>query len=319
MSLVVRVPETSRIGADELDAADAGQTISRIGRGKLLKESFIRFRYGDGFSHARALGLQLSLAIFPLSIAMVGLATSVHAEGARRVLVETLLHLTPGSSQDTIQRTLAQGARSGAGGVAALTGGLAAALVSMTTAMGQVERGANRIYGIERDRPTARKYGRAFLLMLAAGLPALVGFLVLLAGGPLGDSMARTYHWGSTTHTAYDVLRWPVGVLLDLASITILFRRAPRRHQPAHSWLAVGAALALVLWLVFTLLLVLYVGNSGSVGSTYGPLTGIIAILVWANLTSIALLLGLAVAAQLEAARAGITSGAPPDPEPPDG
>jgi YihY family inner membrane protein len=247
----------------------------------------------------------------------VGLTSTVHADRVRRVLTETLLHLTPGSSQDTIQRALSQGARNGAGGLAALAAGLVAALVSMTTAMGQVERGANRIYGIERDRPTPRKYGRAFLLMLAAGIPALVGFLVLLAGGPLGDSAARVYHWSGGVHTAYDIARWPAGVLLDLVAITVLFRRAPRRRQPGWSWLAVGAALALALWLVFTLALVLYVGHSTSVGSTYGPLTGIIAILVWANLTSIALLLGLAVSAQLEAARAGVTRGAPPDPEPP--
>ena len=316
MSLVVRVPETTRVGADELDAADAGQTLRRIGRGQLVRAAFTRFRYGDGFSHARALGLQLALAIFPLSIALVGLATTVHADRVRRVLIDTLLHLTPGSSQDTIQRALAQGARTGSGGVAALAAGLVAALLAMTTAMGQVERGANRIYGIERDRPTARKYGRAALLMLAAGIPALVGFLVLLAGGPLGDAAARVYHWSSTTHTVYDVARWPVGVLLDLVAITVMFRRAPRRRQPGWSWLAVGAAFALVLWLLFTVLLALYVGNSASVGSTYGPLTGIIAVLIWANLTSLALLFGVAMSAQLEAARVGITTGAPPDPEP---
>src|SRR6266498_945943 len=319
MSTAAPVPETVLMSGDELSADKTLATLRRVGPWRLLKDAFTRFRYADGFSHGRALALQICLSFIPLAIALVGLATALGQHALGTVVSQIVLRLTPGH-EDVVDAVVKQTqSRSDEAGHLALWLGLAAALVSLTTAMGQVERGANRIYGIERDRPTVSKYGRAFLLMLAAGLPALVGFLVLLAGGPLGDSLARTYHWGSTTHTAYDVLRWPVGVLLDLASITILFRRAPRRHQPAHSWLAVGAALALVLWLVFTLLLVLYVGNSGSVGSTYGPLTGIIAILVWANLTSIALLLGLAVAAQLEAARAGITSGAPPDPEPPDG
>jgi YihY family inner membrane protein len=318
MSLVVRVPETNCIGADELDAADAGQTLRRIGRGTLLKESFTRFRYGDGFSHSRALGLQLALAIFPLSIAVVGLSSVVHAEKMHRVLIETLLGLTPGSSKDTIQRVLEQGPSTGRGGFTALAAGIVAALFALTTAMGQVERGANRIYGIERDRPTPRKYSRAFVLMLVAGLPALLGFVVLLVGGPLGDSMTRAYGWSPALHTAYSVVRWPAGVLLDLIGITLLFRYSPRRNQPGRSWLALGAAMSLLLWLLFTLLLVLYVGNSASVGSTYGPLTGIIAVLLWANLTSIALLFGLAMAAQLEAARVGVTTGAPPDPEPAD-
>jgi uncharacterized BrkB/YihY/UPF0761 family membrane protein len=58
---------------------------------------------------------------------------------------------------------------------------------------------------------------------------------------------------------------------------------------------------------VFTGLLALYLGaSSGTFGQTYGPLTGMIAILVWAFLTALALYLGIAFAAQLEAVRAGV-------------
>ena len=46
-------------------------------------------------------------------------------------------------------------------GEVALVLGLLLSLASMTSAMGQVERGSNRIYGIRRDRPASRKYGRA--------------------------------------------------------------------------------------------------------------------------------------------------------------
>ena len=42
-----------------------------------------------------------------------------------------------------------------------------------------------------------------------------------------------------------------------------------------------------------------------SFGATYGPVAGTIGVLLWAFLTSVALFLGLAFAAQLEAVRAG--------------
>ena len=63
--------------------------------------------------------------------------------------------------------------------------------------------------------------------------------------------------------------------------------------------------MSLALWLLLTGLLALYVVKSGSFGTTYGPLTGIFALLLWANLSSVALFLGVAFAAQLEAVRAG--------------
>jgi uncharacterized BrkB/YihY/UPF0761 family membrane protein len=72
---------------------------------------------------------------------------------------------------------------------------------------------------------------------------------------------------------------------------------------------------ALTLWVLFSYLLSLYVQTSGSFGSTYGPLTGVIALLIWAQLTSIALFLGIAFCAQLEAVRAGVTDPERGDPE----
>ena len=69
--------------------------------------------------------------------------------------------------EQAAQRTQDQGVT---GGQLALWLGLLAAIVALTTAMGQIERGANRIYGIERDRPALRKYGRALLMALTAGL-----------------------------------------------------------------------------------------------------------------------------------------------------
>ena len=51
-----------------------------------------------------------------------------------------------------------------------------------------------------------------------------------------------------------------------------------------------GLGVILVLWILFTYALSLYVAHSGSFGSTYGPLTGVMALLLWAYLTSIALL-----------------------------
>jgi uncharacterized BrkB/YihY/UPF0761 family membrane protein len=77
----------------------------------------------------------------------------------------------------------------------------------------------------------------------------------------------------------------------------------------------VGAGVALVLWLLFSWLLALYVSNSTSFGTVYGPLTGMFALLLWSQLTSLALLLGLAFAAQLEAVRAGVPSPVSLDPE----
>jgi uncharacterized BrkB/YihY/UPF0761 family membrane protein len=74
-----------------------------------------------------------------------------------------------------------------------------------------------------------------------------------------------------------------------------------------------GAGVATGLWWLASFLLAAYIEVSGSFGGTYGALTAIMALLLWANLTGIALFLGLAFAAQLEAERVGVQEPAMPD------
>ena len=316
MSTATRVPETRTLSGDELSADDAFTTLRRYGRWNLVKNSFIRFRYADGFTNARALALQMCLSFIPLIIAVVGLASALHQEKIGQIVIHALGGVLPGKDstdmvEQAAQRTHDQGATVGQ---LALWLGVLAALIALTTAMGQIERGANRIYGIERDRPALRKYGRALVMALTAGLSLQLGFLVIVGGDAIGESLAAAYDWGQTFERAWTLGSWPVGVALAWASFTVVLERAPRRNQPGYSWLAVGAAVSLALWLLLTGLLALYVVKSASFGTTYGPLTGIFALLLWANLSSVALFLGVAFAAQLEAVRAGASDPASPDP-----
>jgi YihY family inner membrane protein len=314
MSGAHRVPETRLLGQGELSADHAWRALRRYGGWHLLRDALVRFRSGDGFSHARALGLQLCLAAVPLLIALNGLASELGGlRQGGRVVADTVLALTPGASESLVRQLLAHEERVRDSGQVALLLGLLTAVVALTAAAGQIERGANRIYGVDQDRPALQKYLRALLLTAVAGLPALVSFLLLVAGGAIGASMQRWYHWGTAAATTWNLARWPVSLGLTVLTVSLLFRYAPRRQQPGLSWLMIGAGLATVLWWLVSLLLAAYAAQSGDFGATYGPLTGVMALLLWANLTGIALFVGVAFTAQLEARRVGISGPAVAD------
>ncbi|WP_455357481.1 YihY/virulence factor BrkB family protein [Streptomyces sp. SYSU K217416] len=319
MGTVVHVPQTRDMIGAELSGDEALMALRHYGGRKLLLDAFSRFRYADGFSNSRSLAFQVVLAIVPFTIALVGVATTLHTESVGRVIELTLGRIAPGASVELIEDALADTRRSAGtdvGGAIAMWVGLGFAVVNLTSAMAQIERGINRIYGIERDRPFLAKYGRALVLTLTAGAPMVVGFVVLVAGDAVSSSLADVLHWPDSWFTWWDVLQLPAGVLLVWIASAAIFRWSPRRDQPGYTWLAFGSALHLVLWVTATWLLALYVAKSGGFGAVYGPLTAFVALLIWANLTAVALFLGIAFAAQLEAARAGITDAVHPDPGP---
>ncbi|MET8231278.1 YihY/virulence factor BrkB family protein [Micromonospora sp. NPDC005298] len=313
MSSTRIVPETRLMADAELSADDAWHTLRRQGGWHLLRDAFIRFRYGDGFSHSRAFALQLCLAVVPFLIALTGLVSELGVQEGGQVVADTVLALTPGQSAQVVGELLGEGERVEDAGELALTLGLLTGLVALTTTMAQIERGANRIYGVERDRPALGKYLRAAVLAVTAGLPALAGFLILVGGGAMGDSVREHYEWGEVANGIWDAVRFPLSLGLTVLAVAVLFRHAPRRRQPGLSWLLFGAGIATALWWMASLLLAAYVRFSDGFGQTYGALTGMMALLLWANLTGMALFGGLAFAAQLEALRIGVQEPAQPD------
>ena len=326
VSSVRAVPETTGMDGGDLSAEDAYHLVRQVGLRHLLRQAFARFRYGDGFSNARAFALQLALATVPLVIAGSGLASAIGAESVAQVVAQTVVAVSPGTGDEllasVVDRDPGPVVPGGDGdddplrediGELAVALGLGTALLAMTSAMAQLERGANRIYGIERDRPALRKYARAGLLALGAGGALGVGLMLVIAGGPFGAAIEEVYDWGATARTVWDVARWPVGLAALFVAVTLLFRFAPRRRQPGLSWLALGAGLTVTLWMVASGLVAGYVAISGDFSDTYGPLAGIMALLLWATVTGVALLFGLAVAAQLESVRAGMGDPLLPD------
>ena len=303
MTTAASVPVTH----GELEGDEALETLRAAGRRRLVIDTIDRFRAADGFSHSRALAFQFTLTLLPALIAIIGLATALEQDSFRRVVQGALDQVAPGAVGDLLTAALRQGRSSAASesGETALVGGGLAALLAGTTAMGQIERGANRIYGVERDRPVLRKYLVGLALTCSAGVLALLALIALVAGSAVREAAG----FPQALDSAWAIGRWPIGVAFVTAAVALLFEISPRRRQPEATWLAFGAGLSALLWLGFMGLLALYITATDSFGATYGPVAGTIGVLLWAFLSALALYLGLAFAAQLEAVRAGV-----PDP-----
>jgi len=300
VSTATPVPQTQ----GELEGDEALETLRRVGTRRLTVDSITRFRAADGFSHSRALAFQVTLTLLPALIAVVGLAAALDQETFTQVVTATVDDLAPGAAGEILTDALHHGSASARreSGETAVVAGFIAALIAGATAMAQVERGSNRIYGVERDRPFLRKYGIATVLAFSAGIGALLSLVVLVGGEAIRDHVG----WDDALDSVWKIARWPLGLALVVSSVALLFKLSPRRRQPDWSWLAFGAGVSALLWLAFMGVLKLYIEATDNFGATYGPIAGTIGVLLWAFAAAVALFLGLAFAAQLEAVRAGV-------------
>ena len=297
MSTANPVPETWN-----LTGGDAKELVERTGFRRLLRDAFQRFRASDGFSHARSMAFATALILVQGLIALVGLASALGEGRVSEAIVGMVRDVFPGPAGAVLTDAVKQAHEAGAQHRSlALMLGTIGAVITGTTLLGQIERAMNRMYGIEEDRPTLKKYGRAFLLTISAGLLAAAAFVAMTLGRGLGAAFED-----QAVRDVWNVVRWPLAFGLLTGATACIFRWSPRRHQPGWSWLAMGALLSVTLVLIVTLALSAIFELGTTLGQTYGPLAGFVALLLWTLLTSIALLYGVALAAQLESVRAGV-------------
>ncbi len=96
-------------------------------------------------------------------------------------------------------------------------------------------------------------------------------------------------------------LRWPVLGVAVMIGLGVFYRIAPNRNHAKWRWVTWGAVAATVAWLLASIGLNVYVSNFGSYNETYGTLGGVIVLLLWMFVSSLIVLLGAELNAELEA------------------
>ena len=104
----------------------------------------------------------------------------------------------------------------------------------------------------------------------------------------------------STTSALLSILRWPLLYVALLFALACLYRYGPSRTHPAMAVGHLGSAIAGAVWLVGSLALSWYVSNFGNYNATYGSLGAVIGFLVWMWLSTIIVLVGAEINAEME-------------------
>ncbi len=277
----------------------------------VLRRTVREFQRDKVTDWAAALTYYAVLSIFPALLAVVSLL-GLFGTSATQALMDNVGALAPGPAKQTLAPVLQalQGSRQAAG-VATIIG-IVVALWSASGYVAAFMRVANVAYDMPEGRPKwvtlpLRLGITAVLVVLtAAGM-----FAVVFTGG-LADRAGRALGIGQTALAIWNIGKWPVLVVLVALALALLYWLAPNVRQPRFRWLTPGSMLAVIIWIIASLLFALYVAKFGSYNKTYATLAGVIVFLIWLWITNIAILLGVEFDAELARQRA-IEAGHAPD------
>ena len=104
----------------------------------------------------------------------------------------------------------------------------------------------------------------------------------------------------SADHPVVGYLRWPVMFVLVILALAVLYRYGPSRRLAKWRWISVGSVFAALLWLAASALFSWYLGNFANYNATYGALGAVIGLMMWMWLSTIVVLVGAELNAEIE-------------------
>jgi membrane protein len=301
-------------------AARSGQAPQRLtgmpkaGWLAILKRSVREFKHDDVTDRAAALTYYGVLALFPAVLVLVSILGLLGKSATQQVL-SNLAQIAPGGVHTFLKSVVTQvQGKAGAAGVAGIIG-LVLALWSASGYVAAFMRASNAIYDVDEGRPVWKTGPVRLLTTLALVIMLVVAAAIVVLTGPVANQVGTAFGIGHAAVLAWDIVKWPVLVIIVSAMFSLLYKVSPNVRQPAFRWVSAGGIVAVVIWLIASGLFALYVSFSGSYNKTYGALVTVIIFLVWLWISNVAILLGAEFNAETQRERA-IRAGLPEDVEP---
>jgi membrane protein len=250
------------------------------------------------------------VALVPSLIALLGLTSLLHigAADVRRVVTGLDKLLPPGVS-DVLTEAVRAASRQSAGSVSAVVIGTFVALWGASGAMASLQTGLDVAYGIP-DRPFLAKRMRTIPLIGASIICGGVAITLIVFGASIGLRIEHSVPFAGTTFlVVWNIVRW----LLTIVMIALLFSiydfYAPNHRLPRWHPVSVGGAVSAGIFIVAALGLSFYMSEFHPYRKTYGALAGVVVLLFWLYLTSLAVLAGGELNAQIYRAGRADASG----------
>jgi len=263
--------------------------------------SAVAHAQADQIPHlAQAIAFNGFLAIPSALLLAVGVFSATVGPGSMQTLLDHLNGLVPDSVLALVRASMTQLLASDRSDVMIAVGAVFA-LWSLSSAMQTVMWSLNAAHELTETRGFVHKRIVALLMILVALLAVgLVVFMLVL--GPTISSWLQDQTGVAAVSWLWDYGRWPLLVLGLLFVFGGVLYLGPDVEHHRFRLITPGAVLAVTVWLIASAGLAIYADRFGGYNKVWGSLAVVIVTMTWLWLSSLALLVGAELDAELKRA-----------------
>jgi membrane protein len=172
-------------------------------------------------------------------------------------------------------------------------------LVSLWSAMSGVKAVIDALNVIYEQRES-RSFIKLNLVALVFTLFGFAAFLLAMAAIVVLPLILSPIGFGNLTETVTRIARWPVLLIVLLLGLAILYRYGPDRRAARWQWVSIGSVFATLTWFVASFLFSWYLTNFANYNATYGSLGAVVGLMIWLWISTVVVLLGAELNAEIE-------------------
>jgi membrane protein len=223
------------------------------------------------------------LSLFPMLLVTFAATGLVGGEAAFDRIMDWLGSLMPGEATAMVEEVVRDVTGQRRPGTLSL--GILLTFWAASNFFAALGDALDTMFDVRERASWLRKRAKAFLLMVV-GAALLIGSAMLLLAGPAVAAalgIPGVFTW----------LAWPIVFILLVGLFWLTYYVLPAHDQASmRRELLIGAVSGTILWLLATLAFRFYVYSIADFGRMYGFIGGIIVLLLWLYITSLAVLLG---------------------------
>ncbi len=248
------------------------------------------------------------LAIFPALAALISLYGLVADTRTVAEHLASLQGILPGGGMDILKEQ-----------VEALTSGEPKALglgfvVGLGTSLWSANAAIKALFdalNVVNEEKETRSFVRRTATTLAFTFGALVFVVIAMTAVVVVPTILAFIGLDHVFETVISVARWPLLLLVVALFLALIFRYGPSRERAKWRWVSWGSAFAAVSWVIGSAAFSWYVANFGNYNKTYGSLGAAVGFMTWIWISTIIVLVGAELNAEMEHQTAADTTTGP--------
>jgi membrane protein len=285
------------------DAANRGCPATKLSENSarrwkdILLSVYEEIAGGRILANAASVSYYALLAVFPGVAALVSIYGLFADPNTIASHLDAISGVAPGGAidvlRDQLTRLTAQGRTTlGIGFII----GLMISLWSANAGTKALFDALNAVY----DETETRSFIRLNAITLAFTLATIAFLLVALACVVVLPVALNNIPQTSEFGPVLKILRWPILLVLVATALALIYRYGPNRTKAKWQWISSGNAFAALVWLAASVLFSWYAANFGTFNKTYGSLGAVIGFMTWIWLSTIVVLIGGKLNAEIE-------------------